>query len=53
MKKRIMKQMLSGVLSVVLCMAPVVSNACTSMVLAGADGGRVYGKALQYVPLLK
>lgn len=35
-----------------LAIAPMMSNACTSMILPGTDGSRVYGGAMELgIPL--
>ncbi len=46
------KKLVATAVSTTLTFAPLISTACTSMVLAGADGGRVYGRTMEFgIPL--
>lgn len=52
MKKELIKKVVIATVSATLAFTPLVSNACTSMVLTGADGGRVYGRTMEFgIPL--
>ena len=52
MKQQLIKQVVAASVSAALALAPLASDACTSMVLAGTDGGRVYGRTMEFgIPL--
>lgn len=47
-----MHKIAAATISATLAIAPMMTNACTSMVLAGTDGGRVYGRTMEFgIPL--
>ena len=48
MKRRLFKRALVVSLSASLAFAPVLSNACTSFLLRGNDGGYVYGRTMEF-----
>lgn len=48
MKSRFIQNTLSFALATSLAFAPMVSNACTSFLLKGNDGGFVYGRTLEF-----
>lgn len=48
MNQVIIKKVLSATITVSLVFAPVVSNACTSFLLKGSDGGFVYGRTMEF-----
>ena len=49
MKQKMMQKIAVATISATLAIAPMMTNACTSMVLAGTDGGRVYGRTMEFV----
>jgi choloylglycine hydrolase len=51
-KQKMMHKIAAATISATLAIAPMMTNACTSMVLAGTDGGRVYGRTMEFgIPL--
>lgn len=48
MKHRFLKKMAITGLSMSLAFAPIASNACTSFILKGNDGGTVYGRTMEF-----
>jgi choloylglycine hydrolase len=51
-KQKIIKKMVAASVSATLAFAPMVSNACTSFLLKGSDGGSVYGRTMEFgIPL--
>jgi choloylglycine hydrolase len=48
MTQKIIHKIVAASLSVTLAFAPLVSNACTSFLLKGSDGGYVYGRTLEF-----
>ncbi len=48
MKQKIIKKIVAASVSAVLAFAPLVSNACTSFLLKGSDGGYVYGRTMEF-----
>lgn len=47
-----MQKIAVATISATLAIAPMITNACTSIVLAGTDGGRVYGRSMEFgIPL--
>jgi choloylglycine hydrolase len=48
-KQKIIKKMVAASVSATLAFAPMVSNACTSFLLKGSDGGSVYGRTMDLV----
>ena len=48
MKQKIIKKVLVASISVALACAPLTSNACTSFLLKGSDGGFVYGRTMEF-----
>lgn len=48
MKSHFIQKTLSFALATSLAFAPMVSNACTSFLLKGNDGGFVYGRTLEF-----
>jgi choloylglycine hydrolase len=53
MKQTMIKKMLAASVSATLAFAPMASNACTSFLLKGSDGGYVYGRTLEFGMPLK
>ena len=53
MKQKMISQIIAASISVALVFAPVASNACTSFLLKGSDGGYVYGRTLEFGMALK
>ncbi len=48
MKMTLAKKWISGALAISLAIGPAVSQACTSFLLPGSDGGYVYGRTLEF-----
>ena len=48
MKKMMIKKVVAASVSATLAFAPLVSNACTSFLLKGSDGGYVYGRTMEF-----
>lgn len=48
MKQMMMRKMVAASVSVTLAFAPLVSEACTSFLLKGNDGGYVYGRTMEF-----
>jgi choloylglycine hydrolase len=48
MKKPFIKRMAAVSVSAALTFSPLVSNACTSFMLWGSDGGAVYGRTMEF-----
>ena len=48
MKQKMIKKVVAASISATLAFAPLVSNACTSFLLKGSDGGYVYGRTLEF-----
>jgi choloylglycine hydrolase len=48
MKQQMFKKVIAASVSVTLAFAPLVSNACTSFLLKGSDGGYVYGRTMEF-----
>jgi choloylglycine hydrolase len=48
MQKNIIKKIVAALVSATLAFAPLVSNACTSFLLKGSDGGYVYGRTMEF-----
>ena len=48
MKQKMIKKVVAASISGTLAFAPLVSNACTSFLLKGSDGGYVYGRTLEF-----
>lgn len=48
MKHKLIKKILAVSVSVGLGIAPLASNACSSFLLKGADGGVAYGRSLEF-----
>ena len=48
MQQKILKKVLAASISATLAFAPLVSNACTSFLLKGSDGGYVYGRSMEF-----
>jgi choloylglycine hydrolase len=53
MKHSWTKQILAASVSATLAFAPLISNACTSFMLKGSDGGSVYGRTMEFGMPLK
>lgn len=53
MKHSWTKQILAASVSATLAFTPLISNACTSFMLKGSDGGSVYGRTLEFGMPLK
>ncbi|QWD61841.1 linear amide C-N hydrolase [Polynucleobacter sp. MWH-UH25E] len=53
MNQTIFKKIVATSLSAALVLAPAVSNACTSFMLWGSDGGAVYGRTMEFGMPLK
>ena len=53
MKYGLIKKALITAISASLALAPIASNACTSFVLKGNDGGLVYGRTMEFGMPLK
>ena len=53
MKHSWTKQILAASVSATLAFTPLISNACTSFMLKGSDGGYVYGRTLEFGMPLK
>lgn len=52
MKYNMMKKIMAASVSATLAFAPLTSNACTSFLLKGSDGGTVYGRSMEFgIPL--
>ena len=48
MNQRMIKKLVSASVAATLAFAPLVSNACTSFLLKGSDGGFVYGRTMEF-----
>ncbi len=48
MKEKMIKKIVAASLSATLAFAPIASNACTSFLLKGNDGGFVYGRTMEF-----
>lgn len=48
MKQKMIKKMVAASVSATLAFAPLASNACTSFLLKGSDGGTVYGRSMEF-----
>ena len=53
MTKTLIKQILAASLAASLTLTPFASNACTSFLLKGSDGGFVYGRTMEFGLALK
>lgn len=48
MNQRMIKKLVSASVAATLAFAPLASNACTSFLLKGSDGGFVYGRTMEF-----
>lgn len=48
MKQKMIKKMVAASVSATLAFAPLMSDACTSFLLKGSDGGYVYGRTMEF-----
>lgn len=48
MKQKIFRKLLAASVSGTLAFTPLMSNACTSFLLKGSDGGYVYGRTMEF-----
>ena len=48
MSQKIIKKIAAASVAVSLALAPLASNACTSFLLKGSDGGFVYGRTMEF-----
>lgn len=48
MKQMMIKKIIAASVSATLAFAPVISHACSSFLLKGADGGAAYGRTLEF-----
>jgi choloylglycine hydrolase len=53
MKHSCTRQILAASVSATLAFTPLISNACTSFMLKGSDGGSVYGRTMEFGMPLK
>ncbi len=47
-KQKMLKKIVAASVSATLAFAPLMSNACTSFLLKGSDGGYVYGRTMEF-----
>jgi choloylglycine hydrolase len=47
-KQKMIKKIVAASVSATLAFAPLTSNACTSFLLKGSDGGTVYGRSMEF-----
>lgn len=48
MKQNVIKRITAASVSAALAFAPLLSNACTSFILKGADGGMAWGRTMEF-----
>ena len=53
MKYPLTKKILAASISATLAFAPLISDACTSFMLKGSDGGSIYGRTMEFGMPLK